>query len=156
MSELLSSALAYLPPFEGLLPKWLVFVISQTLIPLLLLLLTIQVSAVSALNSLQAYSSADYTSKLYTNGSVACEPLSGRLFGTWTFLSAVIRMTAAYNITNPVAYDLAIWTYAIALTHFVGELVLGNASLKGRFLSPLIVASSSVAWMLTQREAYLA
>lgn len=157
MSELLSSVLAYLPPFEGLLPKWLVFVSSPVLFPLLLLLLTlIQVSAVSALNSLQAYSSADYTSKLYTNGSVACEPLSGRLFGTWTFLSAVIRMTAAYNITNPVAYDLAIWTYAIALTHFVGELVLGNASLKGRFLSPLIVASSSVAWMLTQREAYLA
>ncbi|KAJ6090533.1 hypothetical protein N7486_009348 [Penicillium sp. IBT 16267x] len=138
MSELLSQALTYLPPFEGLLPKWLVFV-----------------SAVSALNSLQAYSSADYTSKLYTNGSIACEALSGRLFGTWTFLSAVIRMTAAYNITNPVAYDLAIWTYAIALTHFVGELIFGNAQLKGRFISPLIVASSSVAWMLTQREAYL-
>ncbi|KAJ5646058.1 hypothetical protein N7490_002430 [Penicillium lividum] len=134
MSELLT----YLPPFEGLLPKWLVFV-----------------GAVSVINSLQAYTSADYTSKLYTNGSVACEPLSGRVFGTWTFLSAVIRMTAAYNITNPVAYDLALWTYAIALTHFAGELIVGNASLKGRFISPLIVASSSLAWMLTQRGAYL-
>jgi hypothetical protein len=110
---------------------------------------------VSAVNSLQAYFSADYTSKLYTNGSIAVEPLSGRVFGTWTFLSAVIRMTAAYNIDNSVAYDLALWTYGIALTHFVGELVFGNASLRGRFLSPLIVASSSLAWMLTQRDAYL-
>lgn len=114
-----------------------------------------QVSVVSAVNSLQAYFSADYTSKLYTNGSIAVEPLSGRVFGTWTFLSAVIRMTAAYNINNSVAYDLALWTYGIALTHFVGELVFGNASLRGRFLSPLIVASSSLAWMLTQRDAYL-
>lgn len=114
-----------------------------------------QVSVVSAVNSLQAYFSTDYTSKLYTNGSIAVEPLSGRVFGTWTFLSAVIRMTAAYNIDNSVAYDLALWTYGIALTHFVGELVFGNASLRGRFLSPLIVASSSLAWMLTQRDAYL-
>lgn len=110
---------------------------------------------VSAVNSLQAYTSADYTSKLYTNGAIAVEPLSGRVFGTWTFLSAVIRMTAAYNINSPVAYDLALWTYGIALTHFVGELIFGNASLRGRFLSPLIVASSSLAWMLSQREAYL-
>lgn len=67
----------------------------------------------------------------------------------------MVRLTAAYNINNAVAYDLAIWTYAIALAHFVGELVVGNASLKGRAMSPLIVASSSVAWMLTQRDAYL-
>ncbi|KAJ5912051.1 Ergosterol biosynthetic protein 28 [Penicillium subrubescens] len=134
----MEQVLSYLPPFEGLLPKWLVFV-----------------SVVSAVNSVQAYTSADYTSKLYTNGAIAVEPLSGRVFGTWTFLSAVIRMTAAYNINSPVAYDLALWTYGIALTHFVGELIFGNASLRGRFLSPLIVASSSLAWMLSQREAYL-
>ncbi|KAJ5273282.1 Ergosterol biosynthetic protein 28 [Penicillium angulare] len=134
----MDQVLSYLPPFEGLLPKWLVFV-----------------SAVSAINSLQAYCSVDYTSLLYTNGSKPCEALSGRVFGTWTFLSAVIRMTAAYNLTTPVAYDLAIWTYVIALTHFTGELIFGNASLKGRFLSPLIVASSSIAWMLIQRKEYL-
>ena len=147
--------LSYLPPFEGLLPKWLVFVWCGPSRVMEALLTSHQVSVVSAVNSLQAYCSADYTSKLYTNGAVTVEPLSGRVFGTWTFLSAVVRMTAAYNINSPVAYDLALWTYGIALTHFVGELIFGNASLRGRFLSPLIVASSSVAWMLTQREAYL-
>ncbi|KAJ5902867.1 Ergosterol biosynthetic protein 28 [Penicillium taxi] len=130
--------LSYLPPSEGLLPKWLLFV-----------------SVVSAVNSVQSYVSPDYTSKLYTNGALAVGALPGRVFGTWTFLSAVIRMTAAYNIDSPIAYNLAIWTYAIALAHFTGELIFGNAVLKGRFLSPLIVASSSVAWMLTQREFYL-
>ncbi|EPS28203.1 hypothetical protein PDE_03149 [Penicillium oxalicum 114-2] len=130
--------LSYLPPFEGLLPKWLVFV-----------------SVVSAINSLQAYCSTDYTSKLYTNGTIALDSLSGRTFGTWTFLSAVIRMTAAYNIDSPIAYDLALWTYGIALTHFTLELIVGNASLRGRFLNPLIVASGSLAWMFSQRQAYL-
>ncbi|KAJ5780261.1 hypothetical protein N7457_005421 [Penicillium paradoxum] len=134
----MSQLLTYLPQYEGILPKWLVFV-----------------SVVSALNSVQAYVSPEYTSQLYSNGKVPASPLSGRVFGTWTFLSAVIRMTAAYNMDNPVAYDLAMWTYAIALTHFVGELIFGNASLKGRFVSPLIVASCSIAMMFNQRDAYL-
>lgn len=66
-------------------------------------------------------------------------------------------MYAAYNITTPVAYDMASWTFCIALLHFVSEwLGFGTAQLKGRFVSPLITASGSLAWMLTQREAYLA
>ena len=66
-------------------------------------------------------------------------------------------MYAAYNINNPAVYDLAIWTFGLALLHFVGEwLGFGSAQLKGRFVSPLIVASSTLTWMVTQREAYLA
>lgn len=65
-------------------------------------------------------------------------------------------MYAAYNITTPVAYDLAIWTFGIALVHFVGECaVFGSAQLKGRFVSPLIVASSTLVWMVMQRGEYL-
>ncbi|KAL2830189.1 hypothetical protein BJY01DRAFT_227435 [Aspergillus pseudoustus] len=135
--------LAYLPPFDGLLPKWLVLV-----------------SVVSAANSIQAYFSEDYTAQLY-NGRLAdgrphSNAHSSRVFGTWTLLSAFVRFAAAYNITNPVVYDLAASTFGLALLHFVGEwLGFGSAQLKGRFVSPLIVASSSLAWMLTQREAYL-
>ncbi|GIJ98567.1 ergosterol biosynthesis protein [Aspergillus viridinutans] len=140
----MTSLLSYLPHFEGLLPKWLVLV-----------------SVVSAINSLESYRSDNYAASLY-NGRTAdgrssgC-PLSSRTFGTWTFLSAVVRMYAAYNITTAAVYDLAIWTFGIALVHFIGEwLVFGTAQLKGRFVSPLIVASSTLTWMLTQREAYLA
>ncbi|KAL4807038.1 hypothetical protein BDV18DRAFT_136739 [Aspergillus unguis] len=134
---------SYLPPFDGLLPKWLVLV-----------------SVVSAANSVQAYFSESYTAQLY-NGRLAdgrphSNAHSSRLFGTWTFLSAVIRFTAAYNINDPVAYNLAAWTFGLALFHFVGEwLGFGSAQLKGRFVSPLLVASGSLTWMLTQKEAYL-
>ncbi|KAL2834484.1 hypothetical protein BDW59DRAFT_137939 [Aspergillus cavernicola] len=134
---------SYLPPFDGLLPKWLVLV-----------------SVVSAANSVQAYFSESYTAQLY-NGRLAdgrphTNAHSSRLFGTWTFLSAAVRLSAAYNITTAASYDLAMYTFGIALLHFVAEwLAFGSAQLKGRFVSPLIVASSSLAWMLTQREAYL-
>ncbi|KAE8149110.1 hypothetical protein BDV25DRAFT_130628 [Aspergillus avenaceus] len=139
----MATVLDYLPPFEGLLPKWLFLV-----------------SVVSTANSIQAYRSDSYSAELYngrtSDGRPHTNPLSSRTFGTWTFLSSVIRMYAAYNITTPVTYDLAIWTFGIALAHFVGEwLGFGSAQLKGRFVSPLIVASSSLAWMLTQRENYL-
>ncbi|KAI9372176.1 hypothetical protein BJX61DRAFT_508253 [Aspergillus egyptiacus] len=135
--------MSYLPPFDGLLPKWLVLV-----------------SVVSAANSAQAYFSESYTSQLYNgrlpDGRPHTNAHSSRTFGTWTFLSAVVRFSAAYNITTPASYDLAMWTFGIALAHFVGEwLGFGSAELKGRFVSPLIVASGTLTWMLTQREAYL-
>ncbi|CEL01462.1 Putative Ergosterol biosynthesis protein Erg28 [Aspergillus calidoustus] len=135
--------LSYLPPFDGLLPKWLALV-----------------SVISAANSFQAYFSEAYTAQLYNgrlaDGSPHSNALSSRLFGTWTLLSAFVRFAAAYNITNPVVYDLATCTFGLALLHFVGEwLGFGSAQLKGRFVSPLIVASSTLTWMLTQREAYL-
>jgi hypothetical protein len=119
-----------------------------------------QVAAVSAANSLQAYRSESYAAQLYNgktaDGRPVTNPLSSRTFGTWTFLSSVIRMYAAYNITTPAVYDMAMWSFGIALAHFVGEwLGFGSAQLKGRFVSPLIVASSTLAWMWTQRDGYL-
>ncbi|EAW14018.1 Erg28 family protein [Aspergillus clavatus NRRL 1] len=140
----MANLLSYLPPFEGLLPKWLFLV-----------------SVISAANSIGAYRSVDYAAQLYNahapDGRPTTNPLSSRTFGTWTFLSSVIRMYAAYHITTPALYDLALWSFGIAFVHFVAEwLVFGSAQLKGRFVSPLIVASSTLAWMVTQREAYLA
>ncbi|KAL2012492.1 hypothetical protein VTN00DRAFT_17 [Thermoascus crustaceus] len=130
---------AYLPPHDGYLPKWLFLV-----------------AIISTANSVQSYRSLDYARQLYASSSPSspspANPLSARTFGTWTFLSAVVRAYAAYHITQPVAYDLALWTYGIALAHFVSEwLVFGSARLQGRFVAPLVVASSTLAWMVTQR-----
>ncbi|QKX60545.1 uncharacterized protein TRUGW13939_07690 [Talaromyces rugulosus] len=136
---------SFLPAEEGLLPPWLLFV-----------------SVISTLNSVQSYISATYHQALYvgspaTKNETPSSPLASRTFGTWTLLSSVVRLYAAYNITNPVAYDLALWTYSIALAHFVSEwAVYGSAQLKGRFVMPMLFASSAVAWMWTQRSWYLA
>lgn len=115
---------------------------------------------VSTANSLQAYCSDTYAAQLYNartpDGRSSTNPLSSRTFGTWTFLSSIIRGYAAYNITTPATYELAAWSFGIALMHFAGEwLVFGSAWPRGRFIAPLVTASSSLAWMLTQREFYL-
>lgn len=46
-------------------------------------------------------------------------------------------------------YDLGIWTYVIALTHYLGELVVfGGCKINGPFMSPLCVAGKMMEWMM--------
>ncbi|KAI5288071.1 ergosterol biosynthesis protein [Ascosphaera aggregata] len=128
----------FLPQHDGLLPKWLVLV-----------------AAVSSLNSVQAYVSPLYTSLIYNNAPQ--NPMQSRAFGTWTFLSSVVRCYAAYHIDNAPVYTLAMWTYGIALAHFLGEwLIFSTAKAQGRFMSPFFVASGSLLWMWLQRDWYMA
>jgi len=129
---------AYLPQTPGLLPKWLLFV------------------AVVALgNSVQAYLTLRFNKRIYCARPLDVTALSSRTFGTWTVLSAVLRVYAAYHIHDPVVYDLAIWSYAVAGVHFVSEwLVFGSAGLGAGLAGPLVVSSMSLAWMITQRGEY--
>ncbi|EEA21091.1 ergosterol biosynthesis protein [Talaromyces marneffei ATCC 18224] len=130
---------------EGWLPAWLLIV-----------------SVISAANSAQSYLSPLYHSQIFigsrrTNNKSPSTPLAARTFGTWTFVSAVIRAYAAYNIHNPVAYDMAIWTYGIALVHFTTEwLVYGSAEFRGRIVFPFLFASGALVWMGLERGYYLA
>ncbi|KIX08881.1 uncharacterized protein Z518_03538 [Rhinocladiella mackenziei CBS 650.93] len=148
--------LSILPPHEGLLPKWLVLL-----------------SATSMGNSIQAYTTLKYTTQVYPGWRSSKEghkpsssnadpesspvtPLSSRTFGTWTFLAAVVRIYAAHNITNRLFYDLAIWTYVIAVWHFFSEWLIFGSTRWGRGLAgPVIVSSMSLIWMLWSRDAYV-
>lgn len=82
--------------------------------------------------------------------------LQSRTFGTWTTLSSVVRLYAAYNIHNKVAYELCMATWLIALAHFASEwLVFGTAKMSRGLASPLLVAGVSGAWMILCREEYV-
>ncbi|KAK5111697.1 hypothetical protein LTR62_004803 [Meristemomyces frigidus] len=153
MSSLLAS---YLPPHDGFLPYWLLFL-----------------SIVSVGNSAQAYISLAGTREVYAgppqklpkgipastvakqNSSPVTE-LSARTFGTWTALSSIIRLYAAYNIHDPVVYQLALWTYALAFAHFTSEwLVFGTARWGRGLAGPIFVATGTLAWMLSQWAYYV-
>ena len=83
--------------------------------------------------------------------------LSSRTFGTWTFLAAIVRVYAAYNIATPALYDLCLWSYVIAFAHFFSEwLFFKTARLGEGLLGPVLVSTLSILWMALQREAYLA
>ena len=117
----------------------------------------LQISAVSVLNSAQAYSTLNLTKRVYSAGSNQVTPLGARTFGTWTFLSSVIRLYAAYNISDPLIYQLALWTYVIAFIHFVSEWqVFGTARWGAGLAGPVFVSTGTLAWMLSQWTAYVA
>lgn len=83
-------------------------------------------------------------------------PLSARTFGTWTFLVGVVRVYAAYHIDEEPWYQLAIWTYLVALAHFMSEaFVYETARPQGPWLAPTSVAVVSLVWLITQYGSYV-
>lgn len=115
-----------------------------------------QISAISVGNSIQAYLTQTYSKRVYSGAPSQVSPLSARTFGTYTFLSSVIRLYAAYHISNPVVYQLALWTFAVAFGHFGMEwLLFGTARWGAGLAGPVFVATGSLAWMLLQWEGYV-
>lgn len=134
---------------------------------------TLQVSIVSAANTLQSYLSLHGTQKVYSGPLTSSRttktssgkpvsnspvtPLSARTFGTWTLLSAIVRFQAALAIHDPVAYRLAFASYVLAGAHFFSEwLVFGTVRVRTvAGMQPLVVASVSGVWMWGQWGFYV-
>ncbi|KAL8816245.1 MAG: hypothetical protein Q9223_004718 [Gallowayella weberi] len=133
--------MSVLPESSGLLPYWLLVVV-----------------AFSVLNTVQCYNSAGFARRTFNGPTSGTEvtPFAGRLFGSWSFLSGLVRFYAAYNINDKNLYLLALSTYLIVLTHFAGELLVFGTMKVGKGLAPpLFVATTSVIWMLTQWSFYV-
>ncbi|ODV79697.1 Erg28-like protein [Suhomyces tanzawaensis NRRL Y-17324] len=140
---------AYLPnsPSGGKLPYWLLFI-----------------SAVSIFNSVQTYQSSELslTRKVYEeeansrHSTPQVTRLSARTFGTWTFISSLVRFYGAYYVTNPQIFQLTQWTFLVAAGHFFSEwLVFGTCKLGKGLAGPGIVSILSLIWMHSQKEFYL-
>ncbi|KAG8906387.1 ergosterol biosynthesis protein [Tulasnella sp. 403] len=128
-----------LPVADGFLPYWQLFI-----------------AAVAALNSFQNMFTVDITKKLYAKKPGQVTPLQARTSTMWNFTAAVVRFHCAYNIHNKAVYDMTLWTYAIAFFHFSSELLLFRTSnLNAALISPVIVSSTSLLWMLKQYDFYV-
>ncbi|EAW81238.1 chromosome 14 open reading frame 1, isoform CRA_b [Homo sapiens] len=101
-------------------------------------------------NTLQSF--RDHTflyEKLYTGKPNLVNGLQARTFGIWTLLSSVIRCLCAIDIHNKTLYHITLWTFLLALGHFLSELfVYGTAAPTIGVLAPLMVASFSILGML--------
>ncbi|TIB71575.1 Erg28-like protein [Wallemia mellicola] len=134
-----------IPNGPGLLPKWMLFV-----------------SALAIFNSIQNCLTTSLTARIYNHKPQLVNPLQARTFGVWTFTSAIVRFYAAHNINNKThthqvsVYDIAIWTYAIVIAHYISELLYYRTSkLSAGIISPLIVGTASFVWMITQYDFYV-
>ncbi|CAM9019616.1 unnamed protein product [Wickerhamomyces anomalus] len=132
MSSFLDLVGPWIPQTPGILPKWLLFV-TQTY-----------------------FSGLELTRRVYENKPLETTNLSARTFGTWTFVSAVIRFYGAYYLTNPQVYQITLASYLIAFFHFNSEwLIFKTAKFGKGLLGPLIVATSTIVWMTLQKDYYM-
>ncbi|XP_061037087.1 ergosterol biosynthetic protein 28 homolog isoform X2 [Eubalaena glacialis] len=110
----------------------------------------VMVSIIAMGNTLQSF--RDHTflyEKLYTGKPDLVNGLQARTFGIWTLLSSVIRCLCAIDIHNKMLYHITLWTFLLALGHFLSELfVYGTAAPTIGVLAPLMVASFSILGML--------
>ena len=83
-------------------------------------------------------------------------PLSARTFGTWTALTAIVRLYAAYHISEPHMYVLALCTFGVAWAHFMAEWLFFRTARWGSGLAgPVLVSSGSLVWMGLQWGWYV-
>jgi hypothetical protein len=82
-------------------------------------------------------------------------PLAARLFGTYTLISAIVRLYASYHLDVEPVYMMALWTYLVALGHFISEGFYGTYYLGGPQLLPLFFATTGTIWMTTQKSFYV-
>ncbi|KAI8450215.1 hypothetical protein BY996DRAFT_7400043, partial [Phakopsora pachyrhizi] len=110
------------------------------------------------LNTVQNYLTPGLTKRVYNHQTHLVISLQSRTFSVWTFTSGLIRTYTAYNIRDPALYQLSIGTFLIALTHFLSELIIFKSTrlLNGiGIISPLVVASVSCFWLMTQYSYYI-
>ncbi|GAA6040640.1 hypothetical protein JCM8097_008082 [Rhodosporidiobolus ruineniae] len=122
----------------GNLPYWMLFV-----------------SGLAVFNSAQNFLTTSLTRRVYSRAPASVNPLQARLFGVWTLMSAFVRIYAAYNISSKPMYDLALVSYVIALGHFASEFAVYRTAGVVGVLSPFIVATTSLTWMIKQYDFYV-
>jgi hypothetical protein len=85
-----------------------------------------------------------------------CTPLAARCFGTWTLLTSIMRLYAAYHLDVAPVYNMAYWTYLVAFGHFVSELLYFKSMTLGvPQMFPLTLATTALIWMPLVRDHYV-
>ncbi|OBZ72126.1 Ergosterol biosynthetic protein 28 [Grifola frondosa] len=128
-----------LPQAPGLLPKW-----------------QLVVAVMAVFNSVQNFATLKLTRRIYNVVPASVTALQARTFAIWTLMSAVVRFYAAYNIHSKQIYDMALFSYLFAFAHFGSELLIfRTAKLNIAVMSPVVVASTSLIWMIMQYDYYV-
>ncbi|KAA0711541.1 putative ergosterol biosynthetic protein 28 [Triplophysa tibetana] len=110
----------------------------------------LMVSVIAVGNTVQSFRDHSFLSeKLYTGAPEYVNGLQARTFGIWTLLSSIIRCACAIDIRNRTLYHITLWTFVLALGHFLSEaFIYKTAPLTIGVMAPLIVASVSIVFML--------
>ncbi|KAK4183136.1 hypothetical protein QBC35DRAFT_508631 [Podospora australis] len=81
--------------------------------------------------------------------------LSARVYGVKNVYTGLIRVYAAYHVTNPQLYALAQWTFAGVLFLYLTELFVYRTARLKECAFPFVFAGSAMVWTVVQRGFYL-
>jgi len=60
-------------------------------------------------------------SRLYTGAPDRASDLAARLFGIWTLMSALLRLSCAVLITNRALFNLTLMSFVVVILHYLSE-----------------------------------
>ncbi|KAF2772488.1 hypothetical protein EJ03DRAFT_185918 [Teratosphaeria nubilosa] len=118
-------------------------------------------ASISALRAFQAYVPSLQNRPmriLYSKApSAETSALAARQFGSWNLLVMVVQINAGNNIHHSGAYNVALWSFAIQVVHFLFErIACGTVGGRERgLLAAEILAFIGFLWMMVQRESYV-
>uniref|UniRef100_A0AAR2KK45 Ergosterol biosynthesis 28 homolog n=1 Tax=Pygocentrus nattereri TaxID=42514 RepID=A0AAR2KK45_PYGNA len=119
----------------------------------------VMVSVIAVGNTVQSFRDHSFLSeKLYTGTPDFVNGLQARTFGIWTLLSSIIRCACAMDIQNRTLYHITLWTFVLALGHFLSEaFIYKTAPLTIGVMAPLFVAGEffyrgHVNWVPVEAE----
>jgi hypothetical protein len=77
------------------------------------------------------------------------------VYAAHNMYTGLIRFYAAYDISNPALYSLALWTYVGVLLLYGSELVVWRTVRLREAVIPLVTAGVGITWMVAQKDWYL-
>jgi hypothetical protein len=81
--------------------------------------------------------------------------LLARVYGVKVAYTGLVRILAAYHITNPEVYTLAMITFVGVLFLYGTEWLVYRTVNTREFVFPLLTSGVGLAWMWAQRDFYL-
>ena len=93
---------------------------------------------------------------LFAAASDQFTPLTARIFACWTATTGMLCLLCAHQGCRPdsAIYMATALSFAVALFLFVPEVAWHGTMTLGTVASPLIVATSSLGWMLAVRLSH--
>jgi hypothetical protein len=108
------------------------------------------VAVTAVANTLRCYTSTTFIGdNIFKLAPDEATGVASRAFGTWTALSAVIRLMFALNPRNREIRQLTLFTFVLAFGYFASEVfVYKVAPLTFGTVAPLAISSITAVWMI--------
>lgn len=119
-------------------------------------LIIYQEAFMGAVHTVVCYIASPKASLGQFSGPAAPPPngLLARVYGVKNIYTSLIRLYAAYNISNPQVYDLAIFTICGVLFLYGGEVFVYKTSRMKEMWFTFLLSCPGLVWMITQRAWY--